>query len=109
MVKTIKMSENYVNQPQSAIVMNYLCLKYGRNQKKRGFGVLLFWNFNRKLVHVDNGIHVKRTILIGLETMVITRARTIVFETIAGLTTFSSEPIIKYKNIATYYLAEYQK
>lgn len=27
---------------------------------KRGFGVLLFWNLNRKLVHVDNGLHIKK-------------------------------------------------
>lgn len=58
-------------------------------------------------MYVDNGIYVKRIILIGLEIMVIICVWIIVFEIIVGLIMFSSELIIKYKNIVMYYLVEY--
>lgn len=36
------MLENYANQPQSAIVINYLCENMVESKRKRGYGVLLF-------------------------------------------------------------------
>lgn len=52
--------ENYANPLRNAIFMNYLCSYMVETKRKRGFGVLLFWNLNRKLVHVDNGLHIKK-------------------------------------------------
>lgn len=112
-VKLITLAQRYANvvkRWEGSIYELLMTIVFVEAWRKRGFGVLLFWNWNRNFLHVDIGLHIKRTTVIGWETKGPTRAWAIVLKTIKQLTTSWCQPIKNHKNIATYIiLARHQK
>lgn len=112
-VKLITLAQRYANvvkRWEGSIYELLMTIVFVEAWRKRGFGVLLFWNWNRNFLHVDIGLHIKRTTVIGWETKGPTHAWAIVLKTIKQLTTSWCQPIKNHKNIATYIiLARHQK